>query len=144
MTDGNSVATHLFRQPFTWLACVVVVGLDVAFIKWFQPPMMVLGAALGLGLICLLLWPLLYLRSADFLQQLYEAPDHFVQAQQVRIEALAEDFLELGLGQGNAQLGLLQDKFSNLAEVLKRRLQTTDVPYQSLIKTWLAEKLDAG
>ncbi len=64
----------VLASPFTWLAIVVIVGLETAFYRWFQPPFMLAAVMIGLGGILLLIWPVLLLRSQAFRAVYKEMP----------------------------------------------------------------------
>ncbi len=64
----------VLASPFTWLAIVVIVGLEAAFYSWFQPPLMLTALMIGLGGILLLIWPVLFLRSQSFRAMYHEMP----------------------------------------------------------------------
>ncbi|MBE9554687.1 MAG: hypothetical protein IMF05_14585, partial [Proteobacteria bacterium] len=87
------------------------------------------GAALGLGVLCLLLWVPIFLRSAAFSTSIYEWIEAQEAAQLAKLETLAADFDELAFDNGRAQLRLLRDKLEGLTQVLKRRLDSGEMTY---------------
>lgn len=129
MAFGESAVRLLLSSPFTWLALATVVGLEAIFFAWFQPSAMMLSAALALGGAMILAWPFLYMRSASFLDRLYELPERLLASQEAQVSDLRSDFEELDFSQGVSQVGLLREKFENLVEVLKRRLSTSEITY---------------
>lgn len=56
----------LIFAPFTWFAVFLIVVMEWGYMKWFHPPFWMGAAALGVGLIALLLWPVVFFRSGDF------------------------------------------------------------------------------
>ncbi len=119
----------VLSQPLTWLAGAVVLALEIAFFGWFPVTAVPVAGALIAGLFCLALWPVIYLRSAEFTRRVHQQPANFMLSQEQRLAQLREDFTELDFEQGAAQLVQLESKFNNLAEVLKRRLNTTELTY---------------
>lgn len=64
----------VLTSPFTWLALVIVVGLEAAFYRWFQPPITLAAIMIVLGGLLFLMWPVLLLRSRSFREQYQEMP----------------------------------------------------------------------
>lgn len=129
MANADRVTRLLLTSPLTWLAVATVTGLEAAFITWFEPPLVMLAAALGLGLVSLIAWPLIYTRSGSFLQQLYRWTEDLESIRKDKMAMLAADFEELGFEQGAAQMTQLREKLNNLVEVLKRRLDAGEMTY---------------
>ena len=129
MALGTRVFRSLLRHPLTWMALATVAALEWAFVTWFQPPLAMLGAALGVGLVSLVLWPILFARSAGFAKALEGWTDDLAREQDDKLRELAADFADLDFHKGAAQLRLLREKIDNLAEVLKRRLNAGELTY---------------
>lgn len=129
MAQKNGTIGTILAHPLTWAAAAVVAGLEVGFFYWFRPSLIMSGAALGLGLLCLLLWVPVFLRSAAFSESVYEWVEAQEAAQLAKLEQLAADFDELDFDQGGAQLRLLRDKLESLTQVLKRRLDSGEMTY---------------
>lgn len=129
MAQGNGAIRTTFTHSLTWAAMAVVAGLEAGFFYWFRPSLIMAGAALGLGLLCLLLWVPMFLRSAAFSKSVY----HWIEAQEAaqlaKLVRLAADFDELAFDKGGAQLRLLRDKLESLTQVLKRRLDSGEMTY---------------
>ncbi len=119
----------ILRHKLTWLALAVMAGLEAAFFVWFAPSALMMLAALGLGLLCLVAWPLIFARSAAFAAALAARPRADEAARQRKVAELIADFEELAFAQGNAQLRMLEEKFDNLAEILRRRLDNGELTY---------------
>lgn len=129
MAQGNGAIRTTFTHFLTWAAMAVVAGLEVGFFYWFRPSLIMAGAALGLGLLCLLLWVPMFLRSAAFSKSVYRWIEAQEAAQLAKLERLAADFDELAFDKGGAQLRLLRDKLESLTQVLKRRLDSGEMTY---------------
>lgn len=129
MAQGDRLFKALLSHPLTWVAVATVMALEGAFMTWFRPSLTMTAAALALGALSLGLWPLLCLRSPALTERLYRLPKELALEQQAKLQALARDFQELEFEQGAAQLRLLKQKFDNLAEVLKRRLNAGEMTY---------------
>jgi len=61
----------IFRHPLTWVAGLVVVAGEAWFVHRFHPPVELLAASLGVGALALVLWPVLLVRSENFVALLY-------------------------------------------------------------------------
>lgn len=129
MAQGNSAIRTTFTHYLTWAALAVVAGLEIAFLQWFRPSLLMAAAALGLGVLCLLLWIPMFLRSAAYAKSVYCRVEAREAAQLAKLERLADDFDELGFAKGGAQLRLLRNKLESLTQVLKRRLDTGEMTY---------------
>ncbi len=64
----------MLASPFTWFALLSVVGLEIAFYRWFHPPIMLAALMIGLGGMLLLIWPVLFLRSQSFHEVYQDMP----------------------------------------------------------------------
>ena len=129
MAQGNGAIRTTFTHSLTWAAMAVVAGLEVGFFYWFRPSLIMAGVALGVGLLCLLLWVPMFLRSAAFSKSVYRWVEAQEAAQLAKLERLAADFDELAFDNGRAQLRLLRDKLESLTQVLKRRLDSGEMTY---------------
>ncbi len=70
MTRRPEVTKIVLTYPFTWLAGLFVVVPEWAFFAWFRPPFLIGAGMVGLGLVLLVIWPVIFLRSQAF-RQLY-------------------------------------------------------------------------
>ncbi len=129
MASTDRVARLLLSSPLTWLAVATVIGLEAAFFAWFQPPLSMLAAALVLGLLALIAWPVVFTRSDSFLKKLYRWTEDLESIRKNKMAMLSSDFEELGFEQGTMQMRQLREKLSNLVEVLKRRLDAGEMTY---------------
>ena len=129
MASADRAARLLLSSPLTWLAVATVIGLEAAFFVWFQPSLIMLAAALALGLLALIAWPVIFKHSGSYLQQLYSWAEDLESIRKEEMATLSGDFDELGFEQGNVQMKQLHEKFSNLVEVLKRRLNAGEMTY---------------
>jgi hypothetical protein len=129
MAQGDRVIKTVLSHWSIWAALATVAALEWGFMAWFQPPVTMAAAALGLGALSLVAWPLLFVRTETFTKRLYRLPDELKAAQQEKLRTLEGDFEELAFEQGAAQLRLLRDKIDNLTEVLKRRLNAGELTY---------------
>ena len=64
----------MLASPFTWFALLSVVGLEIAFYRWFHPPITLAALMIGLGGMLLLIWPVLFLRSQSFHEVYQDMP----------------------------------------------------------------------
>jgi len=55
--------------PLTWIALAVVVLAELGFALWFEPSPIMMSAAVLLGIVALLLWPVILIRSPAFLRE---------------------------------------------------------------------------
>jgi hypothetical protein len=129
MAQGNSAIRTTFSHYLTWAALAVVAGLEVGFFQWFRPSLIMGAVALGLGVLCLLLWVPIFLRSGAYSQSVYRWIEAQEAAQLAKLEGLAADFDELAFDKGGVQLRLLRDKLESLTQVLKRRLDSGEMTY---------------
>ncbi len=129
MASADRVTRLLLSSPLTWLAVATVIGLEAAFVAWFQPSLIMLAAALALGLLASIAWPVIFVRSGGYLRQLYSWAEDLESIRKEMMATLSSDFDELGFEQGNVQMKQLHEKFSNLVEVLKRRLNAGELTY---------------
>ena len=128
MPLASRVTSIVLREPLTWLALGLVVGLETAFFGWFRPSLLASAAALGLGLVSLLAWSLLFVRSPRFQARLHGISD-LGPATGDKLEALLGDFEEMAYEQGATQAKMLNEKFENLSDVLNRRLSDGELTY---------------
>ena len=129
MSNMKRVFVSLCGYPPTWLALGSLAGLEWLLLTWFDPPLPWAGAFLGAGLLLLLLWPVLLLRSVDFVRRLYGAPDQALLERAAEIDELQRDLETLGCPQGAEQLTLLRQKLDGLVGVLKHRLHAGELTY---------------
>ena len=129
MASADRVTRLLLSSPLTWLVIATVIGLEGAFFVWFQPSLIMLGAALALGVASLVAWSVIFRKSDNFLRQLYSWADDLESIRKEMMATLSSDFEELGFEQGNVQMKQLHEKFRNLVEVLKRRLNAGELTY---------------
>ncbi len=62
------IINTLLSYPLSWMALLTIIAIEWAIFDWFDPSMLMQLAALGLGLVLLLVWPILFSRSETFLQ----------------------------------------------------------------------------
>jgi hypothetical protein len=74
MIGRNQILKILLTYPFTWLAVIVIVGIEWAFNQWFHPPLLLTLLMVGLGMVMLVVWPILLLKSPDFRQRYNQMP----------------------------------------------------------------------
>ena len=126
---ANRVIKLVLFDIRTWLALAIVIALDAAYFVWFQPSLAMAIAALTVGLLSLVAWPLLFVRSASFAQRFFQVPEAVNADREDKLQTLATDFDELEFGQGAAQIKMLREKFENLSEIMKRRLNAGELTY---------------
>jgi hypothetical protein len=74
MIGRNQILKILLTYPFTWLAVIVIVGIEWAFNQWFHPPLLLTLLMVGLGMVMLAVWPILFLKSPYFRQHYNQMP----------------------------------------------------------------------
>ena len=128
MTQGDRIVKTLLSHWLSWLALASVVALEIGFFAWFRPSVQMALVALALGFLCAATWPFVFVRSASFVQRLYRVSDA-LEDQQSKLQTLVTDFQDLDFSQGASQLELLREKFENLSEIMKRRLNSGELTY---------------
>lgn len=131
--SARRAASLIFADPFTWAACLITGAAVGAFFWWFQPDLIMAASALGIAAIVLVAWPILLARSAGFAARLYggDAAERF--GSEEDLAALEADLKELGTEQGVAQLRMLQEKYDNLAEILREKLNDGELTYSRYV-----------
>jgi hypothetical protein len=120
----------ILRCPLTWMA-LSICGLFVWGVwRWFEPPWLVRLASVGLAAGVFGLWPLFYVRSEQYVRAAYGLNDQAEGDEARSVARLVEDFNVLGFKQGGEQVGMLRQKYQNLAEVLRRRLDAGELTYR--------------
>ena len=114
------IINRLLSYPLSWMALLTIIAIEWAIFDWFDPSMLMQLAALGLGLVLLLVWPVLFFRSKTFLQLDIQALN---QVKPKTLEALA--LLEIDLKQ----------KLDSLTEVLNHRLSAGEMTYGRYLGT---------
>jgi len=66
----NRVLKALFAFPFTWGVLAALLVAEWGFLWWFEPPLPMTLLVVVLGVVLLVIWPVLFLRSEMF-QRLY-------------------------------------------------------------------------
>lgn len=131
--SARRAASLILTDPFTWAACLTTAAATGAFFWWFQPDLIMAASALGVAAVVLLAWPILLGRSAGFAARLYggDAADRF--GSEEDLAALEAELRELGTEQGVAQLRMLQEKYDNLAEILREKLNAGELTYSRYV-----------
>ena len=129
MLLANRVVKIVLSDLLTWLAVAVVIALEAAYFVWFRPSVAMTIAALAVGVLSFVAWPLLFVRSESFARRFYLVPEAVHADQEDKLHSLATDFDELEFGQGAVQLKMLREKFENLSEIMKRRLNAGELTY---------------
>ena len=74
MNKGRRIFHLFLTAPQTWMAVFTLLALEAGFIHWFRPPWTVSAIAAGVGAFLLLLWPVVYARSATFRRRYHGVP----------------------------------------------------------------------
>ncbi len=128
MSSTNAVSRSA-GAAFTGVAALLCVLYVWGFWSWFAPPTLVgLGVAL-LAAGVFALWPLWFARRSG-VPRVAAAGDDARQVADLR-----EDFAALGFTEGVEQLGMLQEKYRNLAEVLGLRLDSGELTHRRYLGT---------
>ena len=120
----------IFRTPYTWLALVFCIVFVWGFRFWFEPSMPVLLWSIFLATAVFMLWPLLYMKTEEYVMASYGLDDHEEESEDFRVSKLIDDFKGLGFKEGIDQVKMLRQKYQNLAEVLKRRLDSGELTHK--------------
>lgn len=109
------------------MACIVI-GIEWWFTKWFEPPLAMSIAAIGIGLALFMLWYLFFNYVA--LRRLSERMSEEISEEEIaRLEALSSSLDKLGYSQGADQVQKLRQMFGSLTDVLNRRLNAGELTY---------------
>ncbi len=95
MGRSNQVIKIFLMYPFTWLALLLIVIIEWAFIKWFQPPLTMIFLVAGIGIVLLAAWPILFLRS-DVFRKLYNQMPYKADMEELEklLKSCSESFRE--------------------------------------------------
>jgi len=93
MGRGNQVLKIFLSYPFTWLAFLLIIIVEWAFIKWFQPPLMMKFLIIGIGVAMLAVWPVLFFRSKVF-RKLYNRMPYEIDMKELEkiLQSCSESF----------------------------------------------------
>lgn len=75
MGRGRRVIQLILTSPWTWLALLLVGAMEWGFFQWFDPSPVMAAAGGGTGLLLLVLWPVIYLRSETFRRRYNRIPE---------------------------------------------------------------------
>jgi hypothetical protein len=128
MTPGRFLRALLSFPP-TWLVLLVTAVAEWSFFSWFQPSPVMAAAALVLGAVLLLLWPIVASRAAAFSSAYYGMPSRPDRDSPASLAELADDLKQLGAAQGAQQLQKVAPLLENLRAVLNRRLSAGELTY---------------
>ncbi len=90
MERGSRILNIIWKSKKTWLAVIITGLLEGAFFLWFQPAALMLFAAVGVGLLSLLLWPVVYVRSEEFRRLYHGLPEALEEGDLKRLLAFCE------------------------------------------------------
>ncbi len=126
----RSGVRSILKSPLTWMVVLVCVLYVWGFWAWFEPPFVVraVSAALAIGVFCL--WPVFYMRSEAYLRAAYGLGEQDEGSESQSVTQLIEDFDALGFREGVEQVRMLCKKYRNLAEVLRRKLDSGELTYR--------------
>lgn len=85
MAHRQSPIKIILSYPLTWIAVVEVALLEVAFLAWFHPPMLISGLAIGVGALFVVAWSIMFMRSTAFRQLYSQSP---YKADRVQLEKM--------------------------------------------------------
>lgn len=132
-------SNHLLRvflsYPPTWMAVFTIAAVEWAFFDWFQPPFSLKVGVLGVGVLLLLLWPVLLVRSKSFGELFFRLSTEVKKEDLQELERLAADLQALGSSRGVDQLRKLRQKLDDLTEVLKLRLNDGELTFGRYLTT---------
>jgi hypothetical protein len=126
----RSRISPLLSYPLSWVALLICGSFGWGFCTWFEPPWLVRIASVALagGVFCL--WPLFYMRTETYMRAAYGLDEHIEGDEVQSVQQLIEDFNALGFAGGVEQVRMLRQKYRNLAEVLRRRLDSGELTYR--------------
>jgi hypothetical protein len=123
-------AGPILKTPFTWMALLVCALFVWGFWAWFEPPWVArLGSAV-LAAVVFGLWPTFYMRTEQYVRAVYGLSEQPEGGEAQSVTQLLEDFNALGFNEGVEQVRMLRQKYQNLAEVLRRRLDSGELTYR--------------
>lgn len=129
MTGKSSIGSIL-RSPLTWMAMFLCGSFVWAFWTWFGPHRVLRAASILLAIAVFSLWPLLYIRTEEYLRAVHGLEKQTGGEEAESVKQLIEDFDVLHFKQGMEQVRTLRQKYLNLAEVLRRRLDSGEITYR--------------
>lgn len=126
------------RDPFTWAAVAVSVGLAALTLWWFPFGPVGVLATLALTLLTWVGWLYCFGRFGRFQAAL--AANRRARALELRaegarrIDRLDARFEELAYAPGRAQLALLGEKFDSVSEVIRERLDVGEIAHSRYLQ----------
>lgn len=135
MSGHNRLLITIFSYPPTWIVLLTVGLLEFAIYFWFQPPLTVLLATAGGGVVLFCIWPVLFIKSKVFADRFFGEPKKMNAEKEEKLRRLEADLRELGSTQGVTQLKFLREKFDTLTDVLRRRLNAGELTYGRYLGT---------
>lgn len=127
---ARNAKSLILSSPFTWLAMVISSSFVWAFKLWFEPSVFVLICAALMALLTFLIWPFFYMKTEEYVMASYGLDDQEEETEDYRVSKLIKDFNGLGFKEGVEQVTTLRQKYRNLAEVLKRRLDSGELTHR--------------
>lgn len=127
---ARNARSLILASPFTWLALVICSGLVWSFAIWFEPPFPVFLGTVIMAVFLFLMWPFFYKNTEEYVMASYGLDDQEEETEDFRVSRLIEDFKGLGFTEGIGQVKMIRQKYRNLAEVLKRRLDSGELTHR--------------
>lgn len=116
----------VMRYPATWVALVVLVAVEVALLRLFDPGPVLTLVLVGLGVMCAAAWPLVMLATGTT-DQLRVRLSAFHTLDKAAFEQLEADLRKLKDNRGQLQLEELKQKQQNLVAILGKRFNVGEM-----------------
>ncbi len=124
----------VLAYPPTWVAIVAVLVAEWAIFSWFQPPAVLVGILIALGVVAIMVWPITMSATGTLSRLQFEIPK-LSEVDQMEMAKLEKELAALEDTRPGYQLRALQEKRDNLAEVLGRRLDSGELTYARYLTT---------
>lgn len=119
----------LSRHPATLVVVALSVGAVVLAHAHFRPGLPMSVTFVGIGVLCMALWPPLFSRSSAWRNALATAEQRIDRATVERIQALERTLESLDARQAIDQLRGLREKLASLSEVVDQRLNAGELAF---------------
>jgi hypothetical protein len=116
------------------VAIAAVVLAEWAILSWFQPPALLAGILVALGIVAIVVWPITMSATGTLSRLQFEVPK-LSEVDPLEMANLERDLDALEDTRPAHQLRAIQEKRDNLTEVLNRRLDAGELTYARYLTT---------
>lgn len=120
--------------PPTWVAIAAVLIAEWAIFSWIQPPALLAGIVVTLGVAAIVVWPITMSATGTLARLQFEVPE-LTEVDPAEMTALEHELDALEDTRPVYQLRAIREKRDNLAEVLNRRLDAGELTYARYVTT---------